>query len=267
MTIEAPPGDRVPVTTRRRARRQAAQPDPGTLLNREPANPPGDEPHLPPLAAELHEPGDPATPIPADEWTPGWRPWPPGQDQRWCLYFIYGRLPARTVWWLRLYDRAATALLGPQSYLLYIGQTGQYVPLARGLNHVIRKSWAPDIRSIEVGTATYASEAAAEAVEAREIRRRRPVHNIAHNVGNPRAADSTLRRPPHHQRRARRQAMRRLVWRVGGTGLLWWVLASLAPHINALHRLFDSAGGRLMVVAWAAMVVFGAGRVGRAARR
>jgi hypothetical protein len=266
--------DRVSVTTRRRARRRgllADDPAPVTpaLPPRGPA-PVDDAPFHAPYVGELYGPLAPelteTLPIPADERTPGWRPWPLGLQQRWRLYFIYGRLPAGAVWWLRMYDWVASLLFGPQSYLLYVGQTGQYVPLARGLNHVIRKSWAPDIVSIELGTATYESESAAEKAEKKEIQRRRPLHNIAHNVGNPRAADSAMRKLPRHRRAARRRAMWSLSTRLSLTALVWWALVSMAPYIEAVHRAVDSAGGRTMIIAWAAALIFGAGRLCRSVR-
>ena len=265
---EAPEIKRPTVTTWRRTRHAPDNPEPVTpaMPPREPADPDltGPAPYIDPYAAEYPAAArDFALP---DARTPGWRPWPPDVEQVWRLYFIHGHLPVDARWWLKLYDRVASLLFGPQSYLLYVGLTGQYVPLCRGLNHVIGKDWAPDIRSIEVGTAKFKTEKDGRKAEVREIRRRRPLHNVAHNVGNRRAADSALRKLPRHQRAARRQATRSWLARLSLTALVWWMLVSLAPFIGVLGRLLDSAAGRLMIVAWAAMLVFGAGRARRAAR-
>jgi hypothetical protein len=228
------------------------------------------EPRTPPLP--VHEPGPElgpplpaaaAAPMVVDERTPGWRPWPEGAEQRWRLYYIWGRLPAGAVWWLRLFDRVATRLFGPMRYLLYIGISGQYVPMCRPLNHVIRKSWAPDIEMVEFDDRTFPTEVKAEAAEAVAIRRMRPLHNIAHNVGNPCAADSALRRLPRHQRVARRGALGGLVVVLGATAVLWWALLTLARDVEPLGNALSSGVGAFAALLWALMVA----SVGKAALR
>lgn len=172
------------------------------------------------------------------------------------LYRFWG-VRCQPGWFYRLLNRATRGLFATD-VLLYLGQTGR-VPIRRLGEHFEDKQWAGDVRAWEVDDRTYATEAEVLAAEKAAIRAEHPLHNIVHNEGRGRPANT---------RGPRWQARRRLRNRLLGLAVLWvGLVAGLGWMAGQLPVLPDAGVVLWLRVVVATLVTVWVGWPGRGNRR